>query len=113
MTDTPVSQSYFSARSEGAQSEQGEAVPGGAAGICSPVKGRLRGPRGKDYVSRQAARRTARLPPGKGKGQRSLLGERAVFPSSCLIGFWGHCATYRSRLWNADGWRQPGVKQSP
>lgn len=69
MTDTPFNQSSFSARSQGAQSQQGEAVPGGAAGICSPVKGRPRGPRGKDYVSRQAARRTARLPPGKGKRQ--------------------------------------------
>lgn len=44
---------------------------------------------GEDYVSRQAARRTARILPRKGKGECSLWDARTVFPSSCSLGFWG------------------------
>lgn len=66
---------------------------------------------GEDYVSRQAARRTARILPRKGKGERSLWDARTVFPSSCLLGFWGRVCDLSRQIMERR--RLAGVKQSP
>lgn len=63
----------------------------------------------EDYVFRQAARRAAGILPEE--GERSLGCTHGI-PAVLFGRGLGDSLVYRSRLWSADGWRQPGVKQS-
>lgn len=92
MTDTPFSQSSFSAAGRGAQWQRGAAVPQGLLGFVVGPKGAPVALEGEDYVSRQTTRHTARIL--LRKGERALRDPRTVFPLSSLRGFWGDFAGY-------------------
>ncbi|XP_041872321.1 centrosomal protein CEP57L1 isoform X4 [Corvus kubaryi] len=74
MTDTPVSQSPFSARGREAESQRGAAVPGGGAGICSPAERRSCGPRGGRLRVPAGSAPHGQDPAGEGAGRAFAAG---------------------------------------